>query len=111
MAMLSAGSSAFASPFGCPIAPEGAFGKPEADPFLLLQSTQRAIESILRRHRGRGLRRSWIEVPYGEEEITRLEEEVLPAIAACLARVEVIDADLVAAQMACRLPGWSEIAA
>ena len=111
MAPLSAGSPAFASPFCRPIAPEGAFCKPEEDPFLLLESTQRAIESILRRHRGRGLRRSWIEIPYGEEEITRLEEEVLPAIAACLARVEVIDADLVAAQMACRLPGWSEIAA
>jgi len=84
--MLSAGNAAAASPF-C---------KPEEDPFLLLQSTQRAIESILRRHRGRGLRRSWIEIPYGEKEITRLEEEMLPAIATCLARVEVIDADLVA---------------
>ena len=111
MAMLSAGSPAFASPFCRPIAPEGAFCKPEEDPFLLLESTLRAIESILRRHRGRSLRRSWSEIPYGEEEITRLEEEVLPAIAACLARVEVIDADLEAAQMACRLPGWSEIAA
>jgi hypothetical protein len=90
MAMLSAGSAAAASPFCRPIA-------------------QRAIESILRRHRGRSLRRSWIEIPYGEEEITRLEEEVLPAIAACLAPVEAIDSDLEAAQMACRLPGWSEI--
>jgi hypothetical protein len=42
------------------------------------------------------LRRSWIEVPYGEEEITRLEEEVLPAIAACLARVEELDQRLMA---------------
>ena len=49
----------------------------------------RAIEAILRRHLGRSPRRSWSEIPYGEEEITRLEEEVLPAIAACLARVEL----------------------
>ena len=111
MAMLSAGSPAFASPFCRPIAPEGAFCKPEEDPFLLLESTLRAIEAILRRHRGRSLRRSWSEIPYGEEEITRLEEEVLPAIAACLARVEGIHADREASQMACRLPGWSEIAA
>jgi hypothetical protein len=51
MAMLSAGSAAATSPFCRPIAPEGAFCKPEEDPFLLLQSTQRAIEAILRRHR------------------------------------------------------------
>jgi hypothetical protein len=69
--MLSAGSADAASPFCRPIAPEGAFCKQEEDPFLLLQSTQRAIDSILRRHRGRLLRRSWIEVPYGEKEITR----------------------------------------
>jgi hypothetical protein len=29
--------------------------------------------------------------PYGEEEITLLEEEVLPAIQRCMARVEEID--------------------
>jgi hypothetical protein len=67
--------------------------------------------SLSANNHGRSLRRSWIEIPYGEEEITRLEEEVLPAIAACLARVEAIDSDLEAAQEACRLPGWSEIAA
>ena len=33
------------------------------------------------------LRRTWIEHPYGEEEITLLEEEVLPAIQQCLQRV------------------------
>ena len=73
-----------------------AFCRPEQDPFLLLESTQRAIEAILRRHQERPLRRSWIEVPYGEEEITRLEEEVLPAISACLARVEELDQRLLA---------------
>jgi hypothetical protein len=92
------------------MAVSSAFCRPEEDPFLLLQSTQRAIEAILRRHRGQPLRRSWIEVPYGEEELTRLEEEVLPAIAACLARIDAIDAELEAKQVACQLPGWAEVA-
>jgi hypothetical protein len=35
--------------------------------------------------------RPWIDHPYGEEEITLLEEELMPAMAMFLARVEVID--------------------
>jgi hypothetical protein len=42
------------------------------------------------------LRRTWSEQPYGEEEITRLEEEVLPAIRQCLVRVEELDQRLLA---------------
>ncbi len=71
--------------------PRSPFCRPEEDPFLLLESTQKAIEGILRVHAGRPLRRTWIEHPYGEEEICLLEEEVLPAIARCMARVEEID--------------------
>ena len=56
------------------------FCRPEEDPFLLLESTLRSMEEILRRRRGLPLRRTWIEQPYGEEEITILEEEVIPAI-------------------------------
>ena len=41
--------------------------------------------------RGLPLRRTWIEQPYGEEEIALLEEEVLPAIQQCLQRVDAID--------------------
>ena len=67
------------------------FCRPEEDPFLLLESCGKAIESILRGHAGRPLRRTWIDRPYGEEEISRLEEEVLPAIQQCLARVDEID--------------------
>jgi len=67
------------------------FCRPEEDPFLLLESCGKAIESILRGHVGRPLRRTWIEHPYGEEEISLLEEEVLPAIQQCLLRVEEID--------------------
>ncbi|TVS06916.1 MAG: hypothetical protein EA413_02470 [Cyanobium sp. PLM2.Bin73] len=72
------------------------FCRPEEDPFLLLRSCGKAIESILRDHAGRPLRRTWIDRPYGEEEISRLEEEVLPAIQLCLARVGEIDSALAA---------------
>jgi hypothetical protein len=70
------------------------FCRPEEDPFLLLESCGKAIESILRGHAGRPLRRTWIQHPYGEEELTLLEEEVLPAIQRCMARVEEIDSAL-----------------
>jgi hypothetical protein len=73
-----------------------AFCRPEEDPFLLLESCGKAIEAILRGHAGRPLRRTWIDRPYGEEEISRLEEAVLPAIQLCLARVDEIDSALVA---------------
>ena len=88
MATLSAGSSAATSPF-C---------RPEEDPFLLLESTLRSVEEILLRRRGLPLRRTWIEQPYGEEEITLLEEEVIPAIQQCLARVDELDERLLAEQ-------------
>ena len=74
------------------------FCSPENDPFLLLESTLRSIEQILRRNQGLPLRRTWIEQPYGEEEITLLEEEVIPAIQQCLARVDALDERLLAQQ-------------
>lgn len=70
------------------------FCRPEEDPFLLLESSLRCIERILQGSAGRPLRRTWIEHPYGEEEITLLEEEVLPAMQHCLQRVDAIDAAL-----------------
>ncbi|MEI6032318.1 MAG: hypothetical protein WCQ20_14325 [Synechococcaceae cyanobacterium ELA739] len=70
------------------------FCSPEEDPFLLLQSTLSCVERILQRSSDRPLRRTWIEFPYGEEEITLLEEEVIPAIQHCLQRVDAIDAAL-----------------
>ncbi|MEA5417354.1 hypothetical protein [Synechococcus sp. BA-132 BA5] len=70
------------------------FCSPEEDPLLLLQSTLRCVERILQRSASRPLRRTWIEFPYGEEEITLLEEEVIPAIQQCLQRVDAIDAAL-----------------
>jgi len=74
------------------------FCRPEEDPFLLLESSLKAIERILQLRRGLPLRRTWIEQPYGEEEITILEEEVIPAIQQCLARVDELDGKLQAQQ-------------
>ena len=74
------------------------FCRPEEDPFLLLESSLKAIERILQLRRGLPLRRTWIEQPYGEEEITLLEEEVIPAIQQCLARVDELDGKLQAQQ-------------
>jgi len=84
MAMLSAAASPFC--------------RPEEDPFLLLESSLKAIERILLLRRGLPLRRTWIEQPYGEEEITLLEEELIPAMGEFLARIQEIDAVLEAAQ-------------
>ena len=74
------------------------FCRPEEDPFLLLESSLKAIERILQLRRGLPLRRTWIEQPYGEEEITLLEEEVIPAIQQCVGRVDELDAKLQAQQ-------------
>jgi hypothetical protein len=75
------------------------------DPFCLVESCQRAIEWILSSHAASGepIRRAWSEVPYGEEELTRLEEELLPAMAALLERVGEIDRRLEE-----RLPGAAQ---
>jgi hypothetical protein len=77
------------------LATQSKFCRPEEDPFLLLDRASRSIEQLLRRDLP--LRRTWSEQPYGEEEITLLEEEVLPAIAQCLARIDAIDSALSAA--------------
>ena len=70
------------------------YGRPEEDPFLLLETALKAVQSLLRNADGLPLRRTWIDCPYGEEEITILEEEVLPALERCIERVDAIDADL-----------------
>ncbi|MFN9872512.1 MAG: hypothetical protein ACK55E_13890 [Cyanobacteriota bacterium] len=70
------------------------------DPGSLVESCQRALEWILRTHRGRPIRRTWIDATYTEEEITLLEEEVLPAMATFLQRVSEIDQRLEAEEKA-----------
>jgi hypothetical protein len=42
---------------------------------------------LLRSHQREPLRRCWIDHPYGEEEITRLEDELLPAMESILERI------------------------
>ena len=83
---------------GIPASAESPFCRPEEDPFLLLESTLCSVQEILLRRRGLALRRTWIEQPYGEEEITILEEEVIPAIQQCLARIDELDERLLAQQ-------------
>ena len=63
------------------------------DPVALVESCYRAVEMLLATHTARGLLipRPWVNHPYGEEEITLLEEELLPAMALFLARVDAID--------------------
>ena len=76
------------------------YARPEEDPVALVESCYKAILWILRSHEGRQLRRTWIDQPYGEEELTRLEQELLPAMAGFLQRINEIDAELEAAQEA-----------
>ena len=83
---------------GIPASAESPFCRPEEDPFLLLESTLRSVQEILLCRRGLALRRTWIEQPYGEEEITLLEEEVIPAIQQCLVRIDELDERLLAEQ-------------
>jgi hypothetical protein len=72
----------------------------QEDPGSLVESCQKALLWILRTHQGRSIHRCWIDVPYGEEEITLLEEEVLPAMARFLSRLDEIDGRLEEAQAA-----------
>ena len=79
-----------------------ALGYGPGDPIGLVESCYRAIEWILATHTAKGLLipRPWVDHPYGEEEITLLEEELLPAMAVFLARVDAIDRAIEADQEA-----------
>ena len=73
------------------------FCRPEEDPVLLVESCHSALHRLLVRNAGQPLRRTWIDQPYGEEEITRLVDELMPAMEAFLQRLSEIDAELEAA--------------
>ena len=79
-----------------------ALGYAPGDPIDLVESCYRAIEWILATHTAKGvlIPRPWVDHPYGEEEITLLEEELLPAMAVFLARVDAIDRAIEADQKA-----------
>jgi len=70
-----------------------ALGYAPEDPVALVESCYRALQWLLATRTARGLLipRPWIDHPYGEEEITLLEEDLLPAMALFLARVDAID--------------------
>jgi hypothetical protein len=59
----------------------------ERDPVALVESCQRSLLWLLRNHQREPLRRCWIDHPYGEEEITRLEDELIPTMESILARI------------------------
>ncbi|WP_457767827.1 hypothetical protein [Cyanobium sp. ULC084] len=64
------------------------------DPVALVHSCHQGLSRLLRCHRGKPIRRFWIDHPYGEEEITLLEEELIPAMEQFLARIQEIDSAL-----------------
>jgi hypothetical protein len=68
----------------------------QEDPFALVEGCRQVIEAVLKRSvaERRLIPRGWIDVPYGEEEMALLEEEVLPVLAGVLQRVEEIDASV-----------------
>ena len=71
------------------------------DPVALDHASHLALTRLLRSHRrGKPIRRLWIDHPYGEEEITLLEEELIPAMEQFLARIQEIDVALEAAHEA-----------
>jgi hypothetical protein len=79
-----------------------ALGYAPEDPVALVESCYRALQWLLATRTARGLLipRPWIDHPYGEEEITLLEEDLLPAMALFLARVDAIDRAIEADQEA-----------
>ncbi|WP_398332166.1 hypothetical protein [Vulcanococcus sp.] len=79
-----------------------ALGYAPEDPIALVESCYRALQWLLATRTARGLLipRPWIDHPYGEEEITLLEEDLLPAMALFLARVDAIDRAIEADQEA-----------
>lgn len=77
------------------------------DPFSLLESCQRTLEWILYNHRHQPINRCWIDHPYGEEEITLLEEELMPVLSKLLRRIEEIDTALETQQQA-QLPSAAQ---
>jgi hypothetical protein len=79
-----------------------ALGYAPEDPIALVESCYRALQWLLATRTARGLLipRPWIDHPYGEEEITLLEEDLLAAMAIFLARVDAIDRAIEADQEA-----------
>ena len=54
----------------------------------MLKCVRSAVIRLLEGHTGKPLKRTWVDCPYGEDEITRLQEELLPALDAFLSRID-----------------------
>ncbi len=62
------------------------------DPVAVIEQCHLHLLQILRSQRCNPIQRSWIsDQPYGEEEITLLEEELIPAMEEFLSRIKEID--------------------
>ena len=61
------------------------------DAFLVLENAVKEISRILRASGKGPLHRTWVDLPYGEEEICLLEDELLPIAQMVLDRIEEID--------------------
>ncbi|WP_368412354.1 hypothetical protein [Synechococcus sp.] len=61
------------------------------DAFLVLENAVKEISRILRASGNGPLHRTWVDLPYGEEEICLLEDELLPIAQMVLDRIEEID--------------------
>ncbi len=61
------------------------------DAFLVLENAVKEINRILRASGKGPLHRTWVDLPYGEEEICLLEDELLPIAQMVLDRIEEID--------------------
>ena len=59
----------------------------ERDSIALVESCQQSLLWLLSSHQREPLRSCWIDHPYREEEITRLEDELLPAMENFLVRL------------------------
>ena len=70
------------------------------DPVALVHSSHLALTRLLRTHRGKPIRRLWIDHTYGEEEITLLEEELIPAMEQFLALEAAHEAEIERVQAA-----------
>ena len=75
------------------------------DAFLVLENAVKEIILIIRASGKGPLHRTWVDLPYGEEEICLLEDELLQIAQMVLDRVEEIDLKIQVAQER----KWAEI--
>ena len=75
------------------------------DAFLVLENAVKEISRIIRASGKGPLHRTWVDLPYGEEEICLLEDELLQIAQMVLDRVEEIDLKIQVAQER----KWAEI--